>query len=408
MIAHTDTIGGDTIMFNKDFGPDFLDYSRDLKPGEVEVLKRAREVLQNTVKPVVNEHWETAKFPFAQFGELVKSGIMSDPKLYECRDSDTYSQLYNVFLYYELARVDASIATFYTVHGGLFRSAIKVGGTPEQIERFEKPARTLDIQGCFGLTEPLSGSDIAGGLSTTAKRDGDQWIINGEKRWIGGAGTADEMVIFARDVDDNKVKCFVVPGKQEGVSVEDIWGKVSLRLVNNGHITLKDVVVADDRRLPNINGFKDVNKILQRTRADVAHIATGIAAGALDAALVYVKEREQFNRKVASFQIIQEKLARMAANVTASLALSVQLAKQQDEHGIYSSEQSALVKMHNSLRMRETVALAREIVGGNGITLDTDVARFFADAEAIYTYEGTHEVNALIVGRGLTDISAFV
>lgn len=395
-------------MLKDDFGPDLLSFSNGLTDAEKDVLAKVRKCLQEVVKPVVNQHWENATFPHAEFAELVGTGMMSDERLFEGREDDSYSQLYNVFLYYELARTDASIATFHTVHGGLYRTSIKVGGSPEQIERFEKPARTLGLQGCFGLTEPLSGSDVAGGMTTTAEKVGDKWIINGQKRWIGGASTATEMVIYAKDKADNKVKAFVVPGNAKGVEVEDIWGKVSLRLVNNGHITLKNVEVEDDRRLVNINGFKDVNKVLQRTRADVSHIATGIQAGALDAALKYVKEREQFGRKVASFQIIQEKLARMAANLTASLAMSVQLAKQQDENGIFNSEQSALVKMHNSLRMRETVALGREICGGNGITLDTDVARFFADAEAIYTYEGSHEVNALIVGRGLTDISAFV
>ncbi|CAM3641984.1 acyl-CoA dehydrogenase family protein [Erysipelothrix urinaevulpis] len=394
-------------MLDLDFGPDLLAYSNDLTDGEKEVLAKVRTVLNEKVKPVINQHWENATFPYEEFAEVVNTGIMSDSKLYEGRDG-TYSQLYNVFLYYELARVDASIATYYTVHVGLYRTALKIGGSQEQIERFEVPARTLGLQGCFGLTEPDSGSDIAGGMSTTAEKVGDQWVINGEKRWIGGADTADEMIIFARDKADQQVKCFVVPGKAKGVSVENIWGKVSLRPVQNGHITLKDVHIDDDRRLVNINSFKDVNKILQRTRADVAHIATGIQAGALEAALNYVKERKQFGRPVASFQIIQDKISKMAANLTSSLALSVQLAKQQDEHGIYSNEESSLVKMNNALRMRETVALAREIVGGNGITLDTDVARFFADAEAIYTYEGSHEINSLIVGRGLTDISAFV
>lgn len=395
-------------MLKPDFGPDLLDFSRDLTDGEKAVLADARKVLNDTIKPVINEHWENATFPHAEFAELVKTGIMSDERLFEGREPGDYSQLYNVFLYYELARADASIATFYTVHGGLYRTSILIGGTPEQIERFEKPARTLGLQGCFGLTEPYSGSDVAGGMRTTAEKIGDKWVINGEKRWIGGAISADEMVIYAKDKADNKVKAFVVPGKAEGVHVRNVERKISLRAVENGHITLTNVEVTEDRRLQNINSFNDVNKVLQRTRADVSHIATGVQAGALDAALKYVKEREQFGRSVASFQIIQDKLSRMAANLTASIAMSVQLAKQQDEQGIFNSEQSALVKMHNALRMRETVALGREICGGNGITLDTDVARFFADAEAIYTYEGTHEINSLILGRGLTDISAFV
>ena len=193
----------------------------------------------------------------------------------------------------------------------------------------------------------------------------------------------------------------------EGYNADPIPQKVSLRMVQNGHITLENVEVPESDRLQNINGFGDVAKILVNTRADVAHIATGITAGAYTAALKYVSEREQFGRKISQFQIIQEKLARMQANTTAAMGYSTRLSELLED-GKYDMTSSSLAKMHNSLVMRETVALAREVVGGNGITLETDVARFIADAEAIYTYEGTHEVNALIVGREITGKGAFV
>ncbi|HIZ71490.1 MAG TPA: acyl-CoA dehydrogenase family protein [Candidatus Atopostipes pullistercoris] len=387
---------------------DMFEYGKGLTEGEVEVLQHTRQIIEKEIRPVINEHWEAATFPFDEFYKLADAGIMNHPKLFEGReDARKPSQLYNFFLYYELARFDASIATFYTVHGGLGYNTILIGGDERQIKEFAPKVANFEWQTCFALTEPDHGSDIAGGLATTAKREGDHWIINGEKRWIGGADTADIVPVFARDVEDGKIKCFIIRKGAKGYDAKPIPQKVSLRAVQNGHITMEDVVVPETDRLQNINGFSDVAKILVNTRADVAHIATGITGGAYVAALNYVKDRDQFGKKISQFQIIQEKLARMQANTVAAIGYSVRLAEMLEE-GNFDMTNSSLSKMHNSLVMRETVALAREVVGGNGITLATDVARFFADAEAIYTYEGTHEINALIVGRAITGSGAFV
>jgi glutaryl-CoA dehydrogenase len=268
--------------------------------------------------------------------------------------------------------------------------------------------RVIDfsLKGAFSLTEPESGSDIAGGLSTTARREGDSWVLDGAKRWIGGAATADVLAVFARDVADGQVKAFLVDREAAGVTLEKIHGKTSLRMMQNAHITLDGVRVPEAMRLHNVNSFRDVAAMLRAMRSDVAWIATGIQAGAFEAALRYVNERQQFGRRLGSFQLVQEKLARMLGNVTSSLSLVVRLTEQQTR-GIYRDQDSALAKMQTSLLMRETVALAREVVGGNGITLESNVARFHADAEAVYSYEGTHEINALIVGRALTGESAF-
>lgn len=393
----------------REFYPlDLYAFAKDLTEGEFTVLKNLRKVLEESVKPVVNEYWEKGEFPFEAFGEVAKVGIMNSPLLFEGREGERKpSELYNAFLYFELAKLDASIATFYTVHGGLCYNTILQGGSEEQIEYYAPKIASFEWQGCFGLTEPDHGSDIAGGLATTAEKVGDKWVLNGEKRWIGGASTADVLPIFARDTADNKIKCFIVRGGSEGLKVENIKEKMSLRGVQNGHIYLTNVEVEESARLANINGFKDVSRILRSTRADIAHLATGMSIGSLEAAVKYVTEREQFGKKVASFQLVQEKLSRMEANVVASMAYSVQLAKLQEE-GYFLEENSALAKMHNALRMRETVSLGREVCGGNGITLGSDVGRFFADGEAIYSYEGTHEINALIVGRHLTGVGAFV
>lgn len=402
------TLNTESVDLKSFYPTDLYEYSSDLTEGEIAVLKELRESLEKNARPTLIEYTEKAEFPFHAWNELTKVRFMDDPRLFEGRDNDLKpSELYNVFRYFELAKMDPSFATLYTVHGGLFYATLLYGGTEEQIQRWAPKVKSFENLTCFGLTEPLHGSDIAGGLSTSARKEGDTWILNGEKRWIGGAKNADEIAIFARDEADGKVKAFVVPGDSEGLTVENIKNKISLRMVPNGHITLKDVKVTEDRRLQNVNSFKDVAGILRTTRADISHLATGLAAGAFEAALRYVKEREQFGKNLGSFQLVQEKLSIMQANVTACLAYSVRLAQMQ-EKGNYVEMNSSMAKMHNALRMRETVALAREVVGGNGITLDTDVARFFVDAEAIYSYEGTHEINALIVGRHLTGQSAFV
>lgn len=387
---------------------DLFEYSRGLTKGEAEVLQHTREIIEKELRPIINEHWDTATFPFEEFYKLADAGIMNNPKLFEGReDKRKPSQLYNFFLYYELARFDASVATFYTVHGGLGYNTILIGGDERQIEEFAPKVANFEWQTAFALTEPSHGSDIAGGLETTAERDGDNWVINGKKRWIGGADTADIIPVFARDVEDGKIKAFMIRKGAEGYNADPIPQKVSLRALQNADITMEDVVVPEADRLQNINGFSDVSKILVNTRADVAHIATGVTGGSYTAALKYVKERDQFGKKVSQFQIIQEKLARMQANTTAAIAYSVRLAEMLEE-GNYDMTNSSLAKMHNSMAMRETVSLAREVSGGNGITLSTDVARYFADAEGIYTYEGTHEINALLVGRAITGSSAFV
>src|SRR5690606_37672955 len=175
------------------------------------------------------EYTEKAEFPFHAWNELTKVRFMDDPRLFEGRDNDLKpSELYNVFRYFELAKMDPSFATLYTVHGGLFYATLLYGGTEEQIQRWAPKVKSLENLTCFGLTEPLHGSDIAGGLSTSARKEGDTWILNGEKRWIGGAKNADETAIFARDEADGKVKAFVVPGDSEGLTVENIKNKISL------------------------------------------------------------------------------------------------------------------------------------------------------------------------------------
>lgn len=364
-------------------------------------ILRLRAVLENEIKPLVAEYWEKGEFPYQIAPSLYGLNLMTPDEI-----DGAPRSLYHGFRIFELARTDASMATFYTAQAGLFRTTCRVGASPEQFAELDPKITSFETKGVFCLTEPDHGSDIAGGLASTAERQGDEWIINGAKRWIGGAFTADYLAVFARDVADGQVKAFLVDREAPGVTLEKIYGKTALRMMQNADITLENVRVPEAQRLQNCNSFKDVAAMLRVMRSDVAWIATGIQAGAYEAALRYVRSREQFGKSLGSFQLVQEKLARMLGNVTASLSMVSDLAEKQDR-GEYRDEDSALAKMWISLHMRETVALAREVVGGNGITLATDVARFHADAEAVYSYEGTHEINALVVGRSITGKSAF-
>ena len=372
-----------------------------LSEAERAPILRLRKVLENEIKPLVAEYWEKGEFPYQIAPSLHALNMMIPDEI----DGEPRS-LYHGFRIFELARTDASMATFYTAQAGLFRTSCRVGASPEQFAELDPKITSFETKGVFCLTEPDHGSDIAGGLATTAERQGDEWIINGAKRWIGGAFTADYLAVFARDVADGQVKAFLVDREAPGVTLEKIHGKTSLRMMQNADITIENVRVPEAQRLQNCNSFKDVAAMLRVMRSDVAWIATGIQAGAYEAALRYVRSREQFGKSLGSFQLVQEKLARMLGNVTASLSMVSDLAEKQDR-GEYRDEDSALAKMWISLHMRDTVALAREVSGGNGITLATDVARFHADAEAVYSYEGTHEINALVVGRSITGTSAF-
>ncbi len=383
-------------------------FARLLSEAERTALRRLRAVLDEKVRPLVNDYWDRGEFPQQIIDPLVKLEMMNPAEVLAA--GEKVRGLFAGFRNFEMARVDASVVTFYNAQSGLFRTTVNLGGSPAQVAELDPRISSYEYKGVFALTEPEHGSDIAGGLETKADfeqgADGGLWVINGAKRWIGGAAQADVLAVFARDTADDQVKCFLVPTDAPGVGISKIERKTSLRIMQNADIDLVDVRVPASARLENINSFADVAACLRNMRSDVAWIATGAAAGAYEAALKYVSGRHQFGKPLSSFQLIQEKLARMLTNVTASLAMVVSLTQAQDE-GIYADENSAMAKMFTARMLRETAALAREVCGGNGIVLDYDVARFHADAEAIYSYEGTDEINALILGRAITGIGAF-
>lgn len=386
---------------------DFYTYEALLPDDERKLLLKARAFLRDEVKPLVNENWAKDQFPEELIGLFRESGLAGLPYEGYGEHRPAVSNLLSGTMAMEMARTDASVSTFFGVHNGLAMYSIESGGDQEQRDRWLPEMAAMDKIGAFAMTEPLGGSDVAGGMRTTAEREGDTWVLNGAKKWIGNATFADYVVVWARDVDDNHVKGFVVEKGTPGFDPVKIEGKIAFRIVENAEITLTGVRVPEANRLKNINSFRDVAEILRATRAGVAWQALGVMIGAYELALDYARERRQFGRPIGGFQLVQDLLVKSLGNVTASWGMLVQLARLQDA-GIFRDEHSSLAKAFVTSRMREVVAWSREIFGGNGILLEHDIARFFADAEAIYSFEGTREMNTLIVGKSITGESAFV
>ncbi|MBV8909278.1 MAG: acyl-CoA dehydrogenase family protein [Gammaproteobacteria bacterium] len=369
------------------------------------LLGKVRAFAREQVAPIINQYWGRAEFPFELIRPYGALGIAGTA--YQGHGCGGRGALTDGLVMMELARVDCSIATFHGVHSGLAMGSIYLCGSPEQRARWLPAMRRADQIGAFALTEPEVGSAAARGLTTTAQRRGDIWVLNGRKRWIGNATFADLIVVWARDVADGEVKGFVVEKGTPGFSAEKMQHKMALRAVQNADIVLDDCRVPEANRLANARSFKDTSAVLRMTRAGVAFEAVGCALGAYEHALRYACQREQFGRPIARFQMVQDLLARMLGNVTASQCLVSRLAQLQDE-GQMREEHASLAKAFCTVKARETVGWARELLGGNGILLDHHVARFVADAEAIYSYEGTREINTLVVGRAITGFGAFV
>ncbi len=384
---------------------DFYELGKTLPPEDREIQLAVREFMEMEIRPIANEYWNKAQFPMhiiPKMSELNIAGLT-----YQGYGCPGKSALLEGFIAMEMARVDTSISTFFGVQSGLAMGSIYLCGSEEQKNKWLPKMQKLECIGAFGLTEPEVGSAVAGGLHTTCKKEGDQWILNGQKKWIGNATFSDITVIWARDLDDQQVKGFIVRKDTPGFTTKKMEDKMALRTVQNAQITLQDCVIDEKDRLQEAKSFKDTAEVLRMTRAGVAWQAVGCARGAYEAALKYTNERVQFGKPIASFQLVQDLLVTMLGDLTAMQAMVYRLSQMQDE-GQLLDEHASLAKVFCTLRMRDIVDHARELFGGNGILLEYDIARFVADAEAIYSYEGTKEINSLIVGRAITGHSAFV
>ena len=384
---------------------DFYHISAIFSEEDQELLSRVRTFMETEVAPIINHYWIREEFPFQiipGLAALNTAGLAYQG--YSCPGKGT---LLDGMLAMEIASVDSSIATFMGVHSGLAMGSIYLCGSEEQKQQWLPQMRRFEKIGAFGLTEPEVGSGASGGLLTTARREGDTWVLNGHKKWIGNATFSDVTVIWARDEADNQVKGFLVEKDTPGFRPEKMRDKIALRVVQNALITLEECRVPEANRLQNANSFRDTAAVLRMTRAGVAWQAVGCARGAYELALKYSQERQQFGRPIGRFQLVQDLLVRMLGNITASACMVMRLSQMQDA-GIMNDEHASLAKAFCTVRMRETVGYARELLAGNGILLEHHVGRFVADAEAIYSYEGTREMNSLIVGRAITGFSAFV
>ncbi|MGG5172275.1 acyl-CoA dehydrogenase family protein [Pseudarthrobacter sp. J1738] len=367
---------------------------------EKERYQRTREFLQERIREQSIEYWNRDEFAFGLLAEMAKFGL-GELQL------DGSSKLFKGLMYVEIARADVSLSALAGIHNELIVGMIHELGSAEQQERWLPALRTFDAIGAFALTEPEHGSDIAGGLATTARRDGDSWVINGAKRWIGAATLADFALVWARDEADGEVKGFIVESDRPGYKATKIEHKIGLRIMQNADITLDEVRIPAGNLLPGATDFSQANSLLRDSRAWVGWQAAGIQLGAFDIARAYSLERQQFGKPLAKFQLVQQQLAEMLGNAHCSLALMVELARVQ-EAGKLEMVQAALAKSTTTRLARQSVAMGRALLGGNGVTTDFEMAKLFCDAEILYTYEGSYEINSLIVARAVTGVSAFV
>lgn len=384
---------------------DHFGYADLLSEAEKTVLTRLRCFLQDEAEPVLADHWERGETPLFLRDRLAGLDLV-DPA--EVRGAgESVRPLFLGFRNLEFSRVDGSLAILFGGQAGMFRTVVATGGSEQQLASWDEDIASFRMTGCFALTEPDHGSDIARGVQTEARRDGDGWVLNGAKRWIGNAAFSEYVAVAAKDADDGQVKVFLARADDPGLDITKIEGKTSLLMVHNADIGLRDVRVPETHRLQRINSFADLNRAFETLRPDVVWNATGLQLGLYETVLEYTRKREQFGRPIASFQLVQDHLVTMLGNTNASLAIAVRLSQLAAEGGV-SGEQAALAKTWVCRHMRQTAALGRELLGGNGILLEHRAARFHADAESLYTFEGTDQINTLIVGRAITGHSAFL
>jgi len=379
-----------------------------LSDQEREIRDRVRTFVDTEVLPIINDYWERAEFPFELVPKLAQLGVVGGPiQGYGCPG---LSRLGQGMVTLELSRGDGSVNTFLGVQNGLAMGSINMLGSQEQKQRWLPGMAKLEKIGAFALTEPKHGSDSVA-LETTARRDGDHWILNGAKRWIGNGSIAHVVIVWGRDEADGKVKGFIVERDDdgaypEGYTAELITGKIGKRAIWQPDITLDNVRVPEDNRLAEANSFRDVSRVLTATRGGASWESAGHAVAAYEAALTYSTNRDQFGKPIASYQLVQNKLANMLAEVTAIQLMCFRMAQLQ-EQGKLTGPMASLAKMATAKKARWICSEARDILGGNGLLLDFHVARHLTDMEVVHTYEGTDSIQSLIIGRDVTGISAF-
>lgn len=387
---------------------DFLLLDEDLPAGARAVRDRVRAFAEAQVAPIINEHWERAEFPYQVLPGLAGSGVVGT--FIEGYGCPGLSRLEAGLVAREMGRVDGSVNTFLGVHSNLAMGSIHILGNEEQRRRWLPAMARLEKTGAFALTEPAHGSDSVS-LETTARRDGDAWIIDGHKRWIGNGDAADVVVLYARDEADGNVKAFVVEKQADGThpagyAPEVITGKIAKRAILQADIRLSGLRVPEENRLEHCESFAGVNRVLKATRGGASWEALGHGMAAFELATAYALEREQFSAPIGSYQLVQEKLATMLSDLMSMQLMCVRMAELAETDRL-TGPIASLVKMTTSRKALAMCREARDMMGGNGLLLENHVARHLTDMEVISTYEGTDSMQALIVGREITGISAF-
>lgn len=388
--------------------PDFLLLDEELDADTLALRDRVRSFALEHVEPVINDHWERAEFPYGILPALRETGIVGTYiQGYGCPGM---SRLQAGIVAREMGRVDGSVNTFLGVHANLGMGSIYILGDEEQRQRWLPAMARLEKTGAFALTEPAHGSDSVS-LETSARRDGDSWIIDGHKRWIGNGAAGDVIVLYARDEADGQVKAFVVEKDDdgrypEGYSPEVITGKVAKRAIHQADIRIEGLRVPEENRLANCESFAGVNRVLKATRGGASWEALGHGMAAFEIAARYSLEREQFSAPIGSYQLVQAKLATMLSDLVSMQLMCRRMAELAEDDRL-TDPMASLVKMTTSRKALAMCREARDLLGGQGLLLENHIARHMTDMEVVSTYEGTDSMQALIVGREITGISAF-
>mgnify|MGYP001158202191 FL=1 len=387
----------------KSLGPDFYNITDLLSEEELLIQKTAFDFVQSEFMPLINEHYENATFPTELSIKLGELGFFGSSLPQSSGGAGISNVAYGLILH-ELERGDSGLRSFASVQGSLVMYPIHAYGSDQQKEKWLKDLGSGKKIGCFGLTEPNFGSN-PGGMVTTCKKDGDDWIINGNKMWITNGSIADVALVWARD-ENEIIRGFLIEKGTDGFSSSDIHGKFSLRASITSELSMSDVRIPDSSRLPNIEGLKGPLSCLTQARYGIAWGMVGASVDCYTTALNYSKERKQFSKPIAGYQLTQQKLAEMITRITESQLLVYRLGRLKDDDKM-TFQQVSLAKRNNCVIARDIARTAREILGGNGITIDYSPIRHMANIESVFTYEGTHEMHTLIIGEHETGIAAY-
>ena len=387
----------------KNFGPDYYNISDFLTDEELLIQKTAFDFVKTEFLPLINEHYEKGTFPLELIPKLGDLGLLGSSLPVESGGAGVTNIAYGLILH-ELERGDSGLRSFASVQGALVMYPIHEFGSSEQkVKWLSDLGKGIKI-GCFGLTESNFGSN-PGGMATTCKRDGNEWIINGSKMWITNGSIADVAIIWAKD-EKGVIRGFLLEQGMKGFTSSDIHGKLSLRSSITSELSMVDVRVPDSSRLPNIEGLKGPLSCLTQARYGIAWGMLGAAADCYNTALEYAKERKQFSKPIAAYQLTQAKLAEMLTKITEAQLMVYRLGQLKDQ-GKMTFQQVSMAKRNNCVIARDIARISREILGGNGITIDYSPIRHMANIESVYTYEGTHEMHTLIIGEDATGFPSY-